>query len=173
MGSKIWESKWWEEAGSDLEDFGSGIPIVGPLLGLESDEQKALVAKQQQLAREAKLRRAELDRQNLNSLGQSMLAFSPHNQVMSQIYGPQAAFSQTQMSAMIANPKGMPEMPQGMDQTSTDPRVQAEQERVMRERDEWRANEERRRKLLEANFAPPAPGPAPLDPRRPAPARRY
>ena len=155
------------------EDTMSKIPLIGPLFGSESDEQKALVAKQEQLAREAKARRQQVQQQSLNSLGQSMLAFAPRNQMMAQMFGPEAAFQPSQMAAMIANPAGMPEMDPNIDQTSTDPRVTAEQQRVMAERDTWRQQEERRKQQLMQGFAPPGQGPAPLDPRRPAPARRY
>lgn len=155
------------------EDTMSKIPLIGPLFGSESDEQKALIAKQEQLAREAKLRRTQVQQQSLNALGQSMLAFNPRNQMMAQMFGPEAAFQPSQMAAMIANPQGMPEMDPSIDQTSTDPRVTAEQQRVMAERDVWRQQEERRKQQLMQGIQPVGPGPAPLDPRRPAPARRY
>jgi hypothetical protein len=86
------------------EDFRSRIPVVNSLTGAESNEQKNLVKKQQQLAEEARKRRLQMQDANMNALGQSMLAFAPRNQMMAQMFGPDAAFKPEQFAAMAQNP---------------------------------------------------------------------
>ena len=111
------------------EDARSKIPILNSLTGAESDAQKALIKKQNQLADEARKRQVQMQEARMNALGQSMLAFAPRNAMMAQMFGPQAAFTPQQMGQMVQNP-----MPQQQWGTGTD------QERVdqVKSRDEQR-----------------------------------
>lgn len=137
------------------EDFRSRIPVVNSLTGAESNEQKTLVKKQQQLAEEARKRRLQMQDAHMNALGQSMLAFAPRNQMMAQMFGPEAAFKPEQFAAMSKNPI----RPQGGESP----------ERIA----EFRREEARRRAMIERGMGPVGPGPAPIRLPQPAPARRY
>jgi len=143
--------------GAGGEDMLARVPLVGGLLGAETDSQKALIKKQEQLAEEAKKRAAQNARARMQALGQSMLAFNPQNQMMAQMFGPQAAFSPQQFAQMGADPSvaGTP-WGQGTD----------EQRRAQ-------AADAARRKQIEQQMTPLGPGPAPLRPTPSAPARRY
>lgn len=93
-----------------LENMASGIPILGPVLGAQSDAELALVRKQKQMAAEAARReqQSRLTAPNMTATAQSLLAFNPLNQRMAQTYGPQAAFSPEQFANMVKNPNAMP-----------------------------------------------------------------
>lgn len=139
------------------EDTVARLPIVNGLLGAEADSQKALQKKQKELAEEA-ARRAKINQQmRMQSLGQSMLAFNPQNQMMAQMFGPQAAFSPQQMAQMAADPSiaGVP-WGQGTDE-----------QRVAQVKDK------QRRQMIESQMQPLGPGPAPLKLPPPQGARRY
>lgn len=154
------------------EDTVARIPVVGGLLGAETDSQKALVKKQQQLAEEARKRQKQNEQARLNALGQQMLAFNPQNQLMAQMFGPDAAFTPQQFAQMAADPyarsqaefsaahkeslaSGKPM--QGWTQEDID-RMQADQ---------------RRRAMVEQNMRAPGPGPAPIRTPAPQAARRF
>jgi hypothetical protein len=139
------------------EDTVARIPLVGGLVGAETDAQKALVKKQEQLAAEAK-KRAEMNQKaRMQALGQSMLAFNPQNQMMAQMFGPQAAFSPQQFAQMGADPT-VAGMPWG---TGTDEQRKAQ------------AADAQRRKMIESQMTPLGPGPAPLKLPPPQAGRRY
>lgn len=91
------------------EDMMAGIPLVGSLTQSMPDEYKELLAMQRKLAEDAKLQRDRSRRAGLNAMGQSLLAFNPRNQVMAQMFGPEAAFTPDQFAAMAADPFGGPE----------------------------------------------------------------
>lgn len=176
------EWSWDNTLGVIAAPFTGGLSLLptayevgSSLFGGEDQEraQKALIAQQQQLAREAKMRRDEQQQRNMNALAQSMLAFNPRNRMMAQMFGPEAAFSPTEFAAMVRNPAPLPEMDPSIDQTSADPRVAQEQQRVLAERAKYRQDNERRQQMVMQGMAPPGPGPAPLQMRAPAPARRY
>jgi hypothetical protein len=143
--------------GAGGEDMVARIPLVGGLLGAETDSQKALVKKQEQLAEEAKKRAQQNAQARMNALGQSMLAFNPQNQMMAQMFGPQAAFSPQQFAQMGADPS-VAGMPWG---TGTD-----EQRRAQ-------AEDAARRKKIEQQMTPLGPGPAPLRLPPPQAGRRF
>lgn len=139
------------------EDTVARLPVVNGLLGAEADSQKALQKKQQELAEEAK-RRAKLNQQmRMQALGQSMLAFNPQNQMMAQMFGPQAAFSPQQMAQMAADPS-IAGVPWGQ---GTDEQRQAQ------------VKDKQRRQMIESQMQPLGPGPAPLKLPPPAAPRRY
>ncbi len=143
--------------GAGGEDTLARIPLVGGLLGAETDSQKALIKKQEQLAAEAK-KRAEMNQKaRMNALGQSMLAFNPQNQMMAQMFGPQAAFSPQQMAAMAQDPS-IAGLPWG---TGTD-----EQRRAQ-------VADKQRRQRIEQQMTPLGPGPAPLKLPPPQAGRKF
>jgi hypothetical protein len=153
------------------EDTVARLPIVNGLLGAQPDSQKALLKKQEQLAAEAKKRAQQNAQMRMQALGQSMLAFNPQNQMMAQMFGPQAAFSPQQMAQMSSDPGAM-----GRDQyhkewekslMSGQPMgVSADEIRRMEEN-------ERRMKQVRQQTTPLGPGPAPLRMPPPQAGRRY
>ncbi|HET8957330.1 MAG TPA: hypothetical protein VFM95_02620 [Microcella sp.] len=185
---------------------GAGIGAgVGALLGmsglLEDDSaKKALLEKQRQLAAEAQRRREELQRARMQSLTQQMMAFGPRNQVMAQMFGPDAAFTGKQMADMTANPMGPPQADQWlmdyydqgkhklnfeqwrqdqhapMNPDAKEGKRMTEQRGQLldyaRKREQYEREEAARRAQIEAAFGTPR-GPAPINPIQAAPARRY
>ena len=103
------------------EDTMSKIPVLGSLAGAKSDEYKALIKKQEQLAKEMAARREQQHAQSLQGLSQSMLAFGPRNQMMAQMFGPEAAFTPQQFANMAADPAGPPKPPMVKDGGGGDP----------------------------------------------------
>lgn len=145
------------------ENAMSKIPGLNAIGGYTSDADKRLLAKQEQMAAEAKKQQERNAQARLQALGQSMLAFNPRNQMMAQMFGPEAAFSPQQFAQMGANPNGPY---QGVWGQGTD----AERQQQVRDRDA----ESRRQQMITQGMQPVGPGPAPLGP-RPAPqqARRF
>src|SRR5215216_6449212 len=96
--------------GSELlgEDTMSKIPGLNAIGGYQPDSQKALIKKQEELAKDAELQKKRNQQARMQALGQSMLAFNPQNQMMAQMYGPQAAFSPQQMAQMAGDPGAKP-----------------------------------------------------------------
>jgi hypothetical protein len=186
--------------GAGGEDLLSKIPVVNSLTGATSDEQRALEKKQKEMAREAALQAERQRRQQLQSTSQQLMAFGPRNQMMAQVYGPEAAFTGQQMAQLAADPGGAPQ--------HSDPRMQKLYEQGLLDRPyeqqlrmmgdaglkldgpdsnrarlqdaaahadkvaAWKAQEAARRAQIEAAFGTPQ-GPAPIAPTRAAPARRY
>jgi hypothetical protein len=165
------------------EDTLAKIPVLGAITGSKTDAQKALLKKQEELAKDAELQKKRNQQTRMQALGQSMLAFNPQNQMMAQMYGPQAAFSPQQMAQMAGDPGAKPleEATQAWSQAAMSnpinpktrqrdggpipPEVQANLERA-------RENE-RRRKMIEQQTTPLGPGPAQLKLPPPQAARRY
>lgn len=142
------------------EDLRSKIPGLNELTGAQGDAEKALAAKQQQLAQEAAQRQKQMQQARMNALGQSMLAFNPQNQMMAQMFGPQAAFSPDQFAQMAKNP--IPDAtPWG---TGTD---QQRQDQVTN-----RNAEQARQQQIRQQMQPVGPGPAPIRMPAPLPPRR-
>jgi hypothetical protein len=156
------------------EDTMSKIPGLNAIGGYQSDADKALIEKQKQLAEEAKRREEANAQARLQALGQSMLAFNPRNQMMAQMFGPEAAFSPEQFAQMGSDPMAKP-----IDQANAawlqakqrnpnniPPEIQADLERA-------RENERRKRQLQQGMQPLPA-GPTPLArPMAPQGARRF
>lgn len=143
--------------GAGGEDTVARIPFLGGFLGAETDSQKALVKKQEELAAEAKKRAQQNQQARMNALGQSMLAFNPQNQMMAQMFGPQAAFSPQQFAAMAQDPT-VAGQPWG---TGTDEQRKAQV-----------ANQARQKQIAQ-QMQPLGPGPAPLKLPPPAAPKRY
>lgn len=160
-----------------IHDFSPlAAPIVGGiaeklLFGGKSKEQKALLAKQEQLAKEAEIRRQQTQTARMDALGMQVLAFNPHNQAMAQMYGPQAALAPETLAAMTHNPMA-PDTSMG-GYTGTDPKKKAQQAEQVKNLAEWqKANEDRYNRTL-AGLSPLPQGPAPIQMPKPQPARRY
>jgi hypothetical protein len=178
-----------------FEDFIDKVPVLGSFT--RSDEEKALVKKQKQMAEEARKRLEQSRQTSVQALGQSMLAFNPQNQMMAQLFGPQAAFSPQQMSQMTADPAGGPQAPQWVKDAVARGEHKMPATEWMNTRgpgrnasgaagkraadmfgailDYGRALEEdgARRGKLESGFDPLPQGPTPLAQTQAAPARRY
>ncbi len=132
--------------GAGGEDLLARVPIVGGALGAQTDSQKALLKKQEELAAEAKKREQQNAQARMQALGQSMLAFNPQNQMMAQMFGPQAAFS-----------------PQQMSQMAQDPRVAGTQWGTgSEEQRKAQVQDKERRARIEQQMQPLGPGPAPM-----------
>jgi len=167
----------WQDAfravTSKGEDLLSGVPVLGPLLGAESSEQKALRAKQKQMADEAEKRMRANQESRMNALTQSMLAFDPYNQMIAQMMGPGAAFSPQQLQQMAQNPMKPQLDPSLRDYRGTDKKKEAEIAAYMQQMDDFQKNEARRQEMLAGGLRPLPAGPAPLQQRTPLAAKRY
>jgi hypothetical protein len=171
--------------GSELlgEDTMSKVPVLNGLGGFESDSQKALIKKQEQLAAEAKKRAAENQQARMNALGQSMLAFNPQNQMMAQMFGPQAAFSPQQMSQMGNDPgaRSREEFAAARQKALMNSPIDFEtRQRTGGAIEGWTADDikrmeenEKRKRMIAQQTTPLGPGPAPLRLPPPQAARRY
>lgn len=143
--------------GAGGEDLLARVPVVGGLLGAETDSQKALIKKQQQLAEDAKKQQQRNAQARMQALGQSMLAFNPQNQMMAQMFGAEAAFTPQQFAQMAADPS-IAGQPWG---TGTD------EQRIAQ------AKDRDRRRMIESQMQPLGPGPAPLKLPAPQAGRRF
>lgn len=90
------------------EDTRSNIPVIGPLTGAKSDEQKALESTQQRLADEQKKRLEQQRQIQMQNMANRLMAFAPLNNHVASRLGPQAAFSPEQMAQFGADPMGPP-----------------------------------------------------------------
>lgn len=154
------------------EDTLDKVPLIGAFT--RSDEEDALVAKQKELAEVAKKRLAQQQQAGMNALGQRMLAFNPQNQLMAQMFGPEAAFSPEQFAQMTQNPMGPPQgRPETVNYQGGDPKMLAEIDQLMKQRREYEAQEQRRKDMLMNGIQQPGPGPQALKPTRVAPGRGY
>jgi hypothetical protein len=157
--------------------IGAGIGLLGAGLGLFGDNsaEEALKKKQAQMAEEAKRRQAEMQRMRMNALGQQMLAFNPQNQMMAQMFGPEAAFSPQQFAQMAADPGARSR--EEFDAAHAKAMEQPWQDRRM---EGWTAadkkrmeEDEKRRRMISEQMTPLGPGPAPLRLPPAQAARRY
>lgn len=157
----IWDgAKNVGETAFGLTPLGVGYNVGKKMLS-KGDAAKNLEAKQQQLAEEARRKEMATQQARMNALGQSLIAFNPQNQMMAQMFGPQAAFTPDQFAQMAKNP--IPEQqPWG---TGTD------QDRI--EQYKRREAEKARQAQIRQQMAPVPAGPAPIQMRQPAPARRF
>lgn len=179
------------------EDVVASLPIIGPLTGAQTEEQKALIAQQKRLAEDAKRREELLRPARLQALQQSMGAFAPRNRMMAQVFGPEAAFTGQQISDMTADPMGAP---------TADPRVMSTEEALrkygidsyaelqafnketdsrltdnkgymaamaFRKQKEEAAKKEAARRAQNDQLFATGPGPTPINPIQAAPARRF
>jgi hypothetical protein len=153
--------------------LGAAAPfLIQAALGGKTKEEKALIAKQTQLAQEAKVRQGQQQDARMNQLGQQLLAFNPSNQLMAQMYGPQAAFQPEQMAAMAQGqaPAQDPSIRNYMGDDQK--KLQAKREMIRRQ-DEYDAAEAARRDMLMGGIQQPGPGPTPIQMSAPQAARKY
>lgn len=155
------------------EDIIARIPVVGPLTGAETSSHKALKAKQEQMAEEAKKRQRLNHQVRMNALGQQMLAFNPMNQTMAQMFGPGAAFQPEQLAAMAADPMKPQLDPSLYGYQGTNDKKEAEIKAFMADKKQYDENEKRRREMLMGGLQPLPQGPAPIQQRAPLAAKRY
>lgn len=156
-------------AGDDTLDK---IPLVGAFT--ESDEEKALLAKQKEMAAEAKKRQAQMQQSGMNALGQRMLAFNPQNQMMAQMFGPEAAFTPQQFAQMVQNPmRPPPPDPSLINYQGTDPAIRAQVQQAIQAQQAFNSQEKPRQSMVANGIQQPGQGPAPLQQRRPQAARRF
>ena len=150
-----------------------GAPIaVNELLGGRTKEEKALVAKQEQLAKEAEVRRGQQQDARMNALGQQLLAFNPTNQLMAQVFGPGAAFTPEQNAAMVQGPA--PAYDESLtNYKGTDPKIQAKVEEYLRRKAEYDASEANRRSMMMNGTTPVGPAQPGIQMGAPQAARRY
>lgn len=161
-------------------------PIIGgvapfaidEIWGGNTKEQDALVAKQRQMAKEAEEHRREAQESRMNALGQQLLAMNPSNQMMARMFGPDAAFQPEQMAAMTQNPMPPPAMPPELKalegkNTKNTPQQAAAFRKYQQELQQYEEGNRRRSEQMMNGITPPGPGPAPLQPRTPQPARKY
>lgn len=157
------------------EDTLARVPVLGGLMGAQTDATKALLKKQEQLAAEAKAQQQKNAQMRMQALGQSMLAFNPQNQMMAQMFGPQAAFSPQQMAQMGNDPGARSPaefeaaQKQAMGQPWQDRRMTGWTGDDMKRMEE----NEKRKRMIAQQTTPLGPGPAPLRLPSPAAPRRY
>lgn len=169
---------WGAAAGGALGLLGAGLGVFGG-----GDAEKALLKKQEELAAEAKKQQERNAQMRMQALGQSMLAFNPQNQMMAQMFGPEAAFSPQQMAQMSADPGARSRADfeaaqrQAMGGTADNPNMMGRTGAVM---GGWTAADmrrmeenERRMAMVQQQTTPLGPGPAPLKLPKPQPGRRY
>ncbi len=149
------------------------VPVVGSLLGAKTDSEKALEGKQKQMAAEAR-KQQELNQQSrMNALGQQMLAFNPQNQMMAQMFGPQAAFQPEQLAQMAQNPMKPAYDEKWSNYKGTDPKTQADIEDYIKRKAEYDRQEAARRDMLMGGIQQPGAGPAPIQMSAPQAARKF
>lgn len=188
MGTR--ETLGWGATGAGVGGALGG-PVgagVGGLVGLgygvfsgkdDDKAKKALLEKQKQMAAEFEARAKQQHQEQLQGLSQQALAFGPRNQMMAQMFGPEAAFTPQQFADMTSDPGAKsnadaeqawiasamqnPIDPKTRSRTTgaMNPQVQADLERA-------RENE-RRKQWLMAQMGPMPQGPAPI--RMPTPQR--
>lgn len=154
------------------ENTRSRIPLLGELTGARSDAEKQLLAKQQQMAQEAKVRMGQQQDARMTGLAQQLLAFNPRNQMLAQMFGPQAAFTPQQIGQMTQGPAPQTDLIGKYDANNQPLQPEAQQEQ-RRRLGEYQAAEQRRQDLINGNFQAPGPGPAPIAMPQAQRARRY
>jgi hypothetical protein len=170
-GAAAASAPWW--AGPALTGGLALAPLaIQAATGGRTKEESALLEKQQQLAQEAKVRQGQQQDARMNSLGQQLLAFNPRNQMMSQMFGPGAAFTPEQMAQMV---QGSP--PPNDPYLATyagDDQATLQQKREMQRRQvEYQQAEQGRRDMMMGGFQQPGAGPAPMQMPAPQAARKY
>lgn len=153
------------------EDTLAKIPVLNSITGSKTDSQKELLKKQEELAKEAEQQKKRNQQMRMQALGQSMLAFNPQNQMMAQMYGPQAAFTPQQMAQMSADPGAMSQEDWSRAHAES---LRSGKAMDVRPDDYKRMQDNQRRMAqVQAQTTPLGPGPAPLRLPPPQAARRY
>jgi hypothetical protein len=169
--------------GGALKEVAPVLGAVAPmaidaLAGGRTKEESALLHKQEQLAKEAKARMAQVQESRMNALGQQLLAMNPRNQMMAKMYGPGAAFQPQEMAAMTQNPIPPPEMPAELKALAGNtkpltPEQKAAYAAFAQQKQQYEQGNQQRSDQMMNGMAPPGPGPAPLQHRTPQAARKY
>jgi hypothetical protein len=171
--------------GSELlgEDTMSHVPVLNTLGGYESNERKNLLKAQGRMAAAMRQRQVANERARMNAVAQSAQAFGPQNQMMGQMFGPEAAFSPQQMASMTADPLARSKadfeaaQKKAMMSGPIDPKTR---QRTGGKLEGWSEDDlrrmrenEARQSQVQAAFSPAPQGPAPLKPMQPLAPRRY
>ncbi len=138
--------------------------LIQGLTGGRTAEEKALLAKQQQMAEDAQRRQGEVQDARMNTLAQQVLAFNPRNQMLAQMFGPSAAFTPQQMAGVVQGPP-----PPSLGPNPT-PAQQAAYDARMKQ---YQASEAARQQAIQSGFQQPGAGPRPLNMPAPQAARKY
>lgn len=151
---------------------------INALTGGRTKEEKALLAKQEQMAKEAEARRFQVQESRMNALGQQLLAINPRNQMMAKMFGPDAAFAPTDFAQMVQNPVPPPQMPPELQalagkNTKNTPQQEAAFRAFAQQKQQYEQGNQARADQMMNGMAPPGPGPAPLQSRTPQAARKY
>lgn len=144
---------------------GAGLPLlVQALTGGRTKEEKQLIAKQEQIAADVQRRQGEMQDARMNTLAQQMIAFNPRNQMLAQMFGPDAAFTPQQMSGFVQGPPppSLPPNPTADQKAAYDARMK-----------QYQASEAARQQMIANGFQAPGPGPAPINMPAPQAARKY
>lgn len=154
------------------ENTRSKIPLVGGLTGAQSDAEKALIAKQKQMAEDAERQKRANEQARMNELAQQVMAFNPRNQVMAQMFGPDAAFTPQQMGQMVADPgaKSQADYHDAWQQSMASGKPM--QGMTADDMARMQANQ-RRQQMVQGNMQPLPRAAQPLQQRAPQPGRRY
>jgi hypothetical protein len=146
---------------------------INEIWGGKTKEDKALLAKQEQMAKEAEARRVEVQEMRMNALGQQLLAMNPRNQMMAQMFGPDAAFQPQEFAAMTKNPMPPPQPPPQKNLPDGDPRKVAAMKKYEEDLRRYNQGNAQRSDRMMAGMKEPGPGAPPLEKRTPLPARKY
>jgi hypothetical protein len=163
-------------AGNVIDAAGlAGTLAIAALDQRKTAAEKALLAKQEQMAAEAKQRQQQMQTAGMNALGQRLLAFNPQNQMMAKMYGPEAAFAPEQFAAMAENPMKPPPLdPQlAANGGQGDPAKEAQIAQWKAQQAQFQQEEEKRRQMIMSGISPVGSGPAPLQQRAPQAARKF
>jgi hypothetical protein len=139
---------------------------------MQSKAERQLLDKQKELAAEAAKRRQQLEQEGMNRIGQQLLAFNPQNQMLSQMFGPGAAFTPEQMGQLANDPGAMSDADYQKAYQEALRTGKPMQGVTQADRDRREANERRKAQVTQS-ATPLGPGPAPLQPRTPQAARRF
>lgn len=167
---------WKDTVHTAIPAIGAAVDIAAQL-GINAGrdkERKALIEKQEQMAREVKLRQQYAAQTRMDALAQQVMAFNPRNQMLAQMFGPGAAFTPEQMAAMVANPaKPTISDPSLLNYSGTDQKKLQELRDYNRREREYAEAEERRKQMVMSGITPPGPAQAPMKLPTPLAAKRY
>lgn len=164
--------------GADLAKYGvpaaiaAAPAIINAVAGGRTKEEQALVAKQEQLANEAKVRQGQQQDARMNALGQQLLAFNPTNQMMAQMFGPQSAFTPDQMAQMVQGPT--PNWDENLyNYQGTDQKTLAAKREMIRRKNEYDQAEAGRRDMMMGGISPVPQAQPGIQMGAPQAARKY
>lgn len=163
---------FWSSVGKPALGFAAPLAIDQLTKG-KTKEQKQLIEQQKKMALEAQQRQGQLQDQRMNQLGQQMLAFNPRNQMLADMFGPQAAFQPEQVAQMVQGQEPPRPSDAVMSYTGNNQDILKQRAEYIRRHNEWLQAEGQRRDMVMGGFQAPGPGPAPISMPAPQAARRF